>query len=70
MLQILTLFGILQKKGVTLQFHPLLGPREGKGYASTFEFVSFVGDVGDRRHYVAIPPKFCPTSRQGLHSYF
>ena len=55
-----TLLGTLENAGVTLQFRPLVGPRDGKGDALTSYFVPSPEDPQERIGGVAIPPTCGP----------
>ena len=57
---------------VTYQFRRLLGAQEGGGEVGTSDFLPTLG-VGDPRQfsgYIAIPPLFGASRRQGWGSHF
>ena len=60
--------GTPENAGVTLQFRPLFGPREGRGEAATSDFLRArgVGDTRECRGYVAILPSLGPPKRQDV----
>ena len=51
--------------GVTQQFRPLLGPREGMGEVANSDCVPLSWGSRDCKGYVGIPPSFGPSRRQG-----
>ena len=65
LLNVSPLLGSPENAWVMQQFRPLLGPREGKGEAATFECVPFVGDPRECKGLIAILSSLGPPKRQG-----
>ena len=62
--------GTPENVGVTEHFHPLLGPREGRGREPLLILSPFVWGSRENRGYIALPPSFGPPRRQGWGSQF
>ena len=54
------LLGTPENVGATYQFHPFVAPQEGRGEATTSDFVPFVGYPRECRGYAQFRPLVGP----------